>query len=66
MLTLKHSMQLSLTDTDANNLDGLIGSNLLPTVSYIMIYGYFSNTPFQGKSVKTFSYFFQTSKKDKK
>ncbi|KAG0793893.1 hypothetical protein G6F62_000925 [Rhizopus arrhizus] len=40
MLTLKHSMELSLADIDTNdnNPDGLIESNLLPTVSYTMIY----------------------------
>ncbi|KAG1150367.1 hypothetical protein G6F37_011215 [Rhizopus arrhizus] len=40
MLTLKHSMELSLADinTNDNNPDGLIESNLLPTVSYTMIY----------------------------
>ncbi|KAG1144517.1 hypothetical protein G6F37_006159 [Rhizopus arrhizus] len=40
MLTLKHSMQLSLADTDANdnNPDTRIETNLLPTVSYITIY----------------------------
>lgn len=33
-------MELSLADTDIsdNNPDGLIESNLLPTISYIMIY----------------------------
>ncbi|KAG1300076.1 hypothetical protein G6F66_000281 [Rhizopus arrhizus] len=40
MLTLKHSMELSLADIDTNdnNPDGLIESDLLPTVSYTMIY----------------------------
>ncbi|KAG1046439.1 hypothetical protein G6F43_011077 [Rhizopus delemar] len=37
MLTLKHSMEQSLADPDANS-GSLIESNLLPTVSYTMVY----------------------------
>ncbi|KAI7892565.1 uncharacterized protein EV154DRAFT_418383 [Mucor mucedo] len=40
LLTLKHSMELSLAniDTTDNNSDNLTESNLLPTVSYTMFY----------------------------